>query len=258
MGMAGGLDTADDALSAVRELASGFDDLVKAEFCRIGSDQLLQLAQEVEVLARKMHAVQVHLVNELEQQSAATARAYTSLAPLLRDVLLISSSDANARVRAAHALLPQDRPSGQETPPRLPLFGAALDAGKIGADHIRTTIAVLNRLDNQLDDEEYAAAEAELIDYATETDPEQFKAIAKHLENAASPEGKEPKDPASKMELHIGSRSAATGLTTISGHLDDLSFARWSTHSVLLSPKRTAFATSGRRLFVGLRDWLRR
>jgi hypothetical protein len=63
-------------------------------FWKIGADDLLTLGQELEMLSRSVYAVKVHLAGEVDTQALATPRGCPSTAALLRQVLLISPTEA--------------------------------------------------------------------------------------------------------------------------------------------------------------------
>ena len=75
-----------------------------------------------------------------------------------------------------------------------------------------------------MDADTRAEAEQALVAHALDLNPDQFRRVAQHLAEALDPDGTlDDRDPSSKIEFTIGARSAATGLTSINGKLDDLS-----------------------------------
>ena len=97
----------------------------------------------------------------------------------------------------------------------------------VEAEHVRIALGTLRRLSDDLPSEVYAEAEQTLVDNAVISDPQFFRRIARYLEGVLNPDGAPPDDDAarSKVEFSIGPRSAATGLTSINGFLDDLGVA---------------------------------
>ena len=68
------------------------------------------------------------------------------------------------------------------------------------------------------------AAEQQLVQIAGTIDPQHFDVAAQHLATALDPDGTlDERDPAGKAEFTIGTRNTSTGLTPITGKLDDLS-----------------------------------
>ena len=132
-------------------MLTGIDGVIDGKFWRVGGDQLLDLGRQIELLARKVFAAQVRLAGEVDAQGLASSRSCSSTRSLLRQALNISAGDAALRVKAAQATLPQDLPSGGETPPFYPHLGAAVDAGRVGVEHVRTTLATLATLATRTD-----------------------------------------------------------------------------------------------------------
>ena len=82
---------------------------------------------------------------------------------MLRQRLCISPGDAAARVRAARAVLPRDLPTGGETPPVLPELRAAVDAGTVGGEQIRTVVSTMRGLPAGVDPELREMVQASLV-----------------------------------------------------------------------------------------------
>jgi Domain of unknown function (DUF222) len=239
-GMTGaGFNTVDEVMRHAHIALSAVNKLIDAEYSKLNGGELLDFGRVLEILNRKVWAAQVHLVDELHQQHVAAARSMSSTEALIRDVFGISPGEAGARVKAARELLPQDDPDGGETPARRPLLRSVLDAGLIDREHVRTALATFRRFPDDLPADLIEHAEQILVEHAVAEDPTRFAQTARRLENDLNPDG-HPSDDAvhAKMEFSIGSRSATTGLTGISGHLDDLGIATLRTVvDALATPK---------------------
>ena len=217
-----GFASLEQAETLLDSLLTGVDAIIHGKFWRVGGDQLLDLGRQIELLSRKVFAAQVRLAGEVDAQGVASTRSCSSTRSLLRQALNISAGDHALRVKTAQAVLPQDLPSGGETPPLYPHLGAAIDAGRVGSEHVRTTLATLDRLPQPV----RAQAEAALVHHAVTLDPNMFDRAAQHLENKVNPDGTLADDTAdTRMDFKIGRRNPSTGLTPVSGHLDDLSAA---------------------------------
>ena len=69
-------------------------------------------------------------------------------------------------------------------------------------------------------------AETHLVEQAQQFEPRHFATLAAHLITTLDPDGTlDDRDPASKARTHHGTRNRATGLTPITGRLDDLGIA---------------------------------
>lgn len=218
------VDEARVLLKAARTLVRS---LIDSHYTMLSGAQLLDIGRDMETLSRELRAAQIQLVNELEQQGVAASKSVSSTPKLLREAFRVSAGEASARWAAALATLPQDLPSGGETPPLRPALSAAVHAGALDADHIRTVVSTLRQLPSHLPPTEVDRAEHVLVESALQSDPQQFKLIAGHLTFVIDPDGPEPDPhgPRGKVEFTIGSKSVATGLTPIHGLLDDLGIA---------------------------------
>lgn len=205
-------------------IAEQLQALGRLTYCQVGGDELQELARCTETVARLVLRAQVAQTDEIDQRSMAASASCPSTASLLRQMLRIPAHEARSRVRAARATQPQDLPSGGEAPPVLPVLGAAVDNGLLDRSHVETVIATMHQLPADLTDDVRLEAEQQLVAYATDLEPDQFRRVAAHLAEVLHPDGGLDQDAAAaRAEFTIGVRNAATGLTPINGRLDDLS-----------------------------------
>ena len=208
------------ATAVAGSVCAGVEALRGAEFWKIGDKELLTLAETLERVGRLVYAAQVHLAGEVDTRGVAQG---ASTMVVLRDRLRISAGDARARVNAARAILPRDLPTGGETQPALPELRAAVDAGTVGAEQTRTVIATMKGLPAALDPDTRDMARRVLTEQAQVLEPRVFSDFARQVALRCDPDGTlDERDPVDKVELTLGSRNTATGLTAFKGFLDDL------------------------------------
>ena len=214
----------DAARAAVSAACAVVDAVRQAEFWKLNGLELLELCREVEQLNRLVFSTQVGLAGELDTQDVATAHGSTSTAALLRETLTISASDARNRVNTARAALPRDGLSGGELPPVLPLLGAALAGGEIGVEQTRTIVASMSKLGPNVDPVTRESCEKYLVEYGRVIEPKPFADFAQAVVATCTPDGEPDSDDdrAQKVELTLGVRNPATGMTRFHGLLDDL------------------------------------
>ncbi|ACV77026.1 HNH endonuclease signature motif containing protein [Nakamurella multipartita] len=218
--------TIDDVQHVAEQVAAGLDQLLHAEYWKLPGGDLLNAARSVEHLARLTYAVQVAVAGEIDLAHLAQTHGQPSTAALLRHALSIGPGDARSRVRAAQAVLPQDAISGGEIPPRLPALGAALRSGVLGAEQVSIVVKTMSRIPTDIAPDILEQAETTLVGHAHDMDPTDLSRVAGKLIDTLDPDGDfEPRDPADRAELALGSRDARTGLTGIKGRLDDLTVA---------------------------------
>ena len=212
----------DQAKQLVRSAMNAVSGLRDGAFWKIGADDLLSLGREFETLSRLVYAANVHLSGEVDTQGLAKQRSCPSTAALLRQALLISPAEAHGRVTAARQILPREVPSGGDLPPVLPALAVAVDAGAVGSEHVRTIAATMRKLPAAMPIPDREMWETFLVDKAAVLDPRQLEIVAKAVQDAADPDGTlDESEPKSRMEFTFGTRNPRTGLTGISGSLDD-------------------------------------
>jgi hypothetical protein len=205
-------DTASDAVRAV----------INAEYLRFSEAELLSFAQTFETHARLVFTAQVRIAGEIDGRKMAAAYGASSTSALLRETLTISQPDARTRVTTAAATLPQPAVSGGIIDPVLPVLGAALADGEIGVEQTRTIVSTMTRLPAALDPQLRDDVQETLVEHGILIEPKPFARFARAVAEACDPDGKldERPDP-DKVELHIGTRNAGTGLTRFGGYFDD-------------------------------------
>ena len=212
-------DAADAVVQVARVALTG---LRETEFWKIPNPDLLVLAKQLEHLGRLACTAQIHLAGEIDTRKIAESHGCTSTAALLRQTLTISAPDARARVHAARAILPQDLPTGGETPPVLPLLGAALAAGAIGAEQTRTIVTTMNKLPATLDPDTRDTCQQVLVENGISTEPKPFADFARAVALTCDPDGTpDQPNPSDRVELTLGARNPSTGMTRFAGQLDD-------------------------------------
>ncbi|MGS0687608.1 DUF222 domain-containing protein [Nakamurella sp. GG22] len=213
----------DAAVAVVGDARQALTELRDTEFWKVPDTDLLLLARDLEALGRLVFTAQVHLAGEVDTRRLAGTHGAASTAALLRNTLGVSHSDAASMVRTAAAVLPQEIPSGGELAPVLPLLADALHEGAIGAEQTRTIVTTMAKLPGRVDDETRLLCQQQLVAHGRITEPAPFAVFARAVLIALD-EGQDFDDdpPADHVEFSLGTRNANTGLTRVSGQLDDL------------------------------------
>ncbi|HSK31924.1 MAG TPA: DUF222 domain-containing protein [Propionicimonas sp.] len=215
--------TAEDARAVVVSMLSGLRQLRDAQYFKFGRDDLLATGRLLEELGRSLYAAQVRWVGEVEDSGVAAELSCSSTRVLLRDTLRIGAGDAADRVRAARMTRPREPLSGGQLPARLPLVGAAVDAGEIGPGHVAVITKAAAGWPRGVDPDTLDSAERVLVDQARKVDPGQLGKIAQRLAEILDPDGPCPDrpDPTGRMEFRVGNRNPRTGLTPFGGTFSD-------------------------------------
>ncbi len=219
----GDADVFGAAVAGVAAARAAVTALPGTGWCRVSGPGLLTLAGQVEQLARLVGAVQIALAGQLDTRGVAAAHGCASTAALLRNTLLISQGEARARVAAAGATLPRVHPSGAISAPLLPVLAAAVSTGTIGVEQARVTVATMTKLPAGVDEQTRELCQRLLVDNAVLTEPVPFAVFARMVAASCDPDGDlDPTPPGDKVELSLGTRNPSTGMTRLTGQLDDL------------------------------------
>jgi hypothetical protein len=163
--------------------------VIETEFQRFTDAELLSFVQTFEITARLVFTAQVRIAGEIDTRNIAAAHGASSTSSLLRQTLTISQPDARARVHTAKATLPQTAVSGGLIDPVLPLLGAALADGEIGAEQTRTIVATMSKLPTALTPGMRDDVQEALVEQGILTEPQPFAAFARQLLERCDPDG---------------------------------------------------------------------
>lgn len=115
-----------DWLDSARETLTGLDD-----------EQLTQALRDIEVLSRRVHAVMLDLVADIDSRGIAGRAGFGGTARLVAGTLHVSAAEARLRVEQAAMVGTRRALTGDVLAPRLPATAAALAAGEIGPGQLR-------------------------------------------------------------------------------------------------------------------------
>ena len=146
----------------------------------------------------------------------------SSLSQLLTRVLLLSPSEAAARVRAAAALSPDASKDEEEfVGPVLPSLAAAQRAGVVAPEQVQIVVRAIQRLSRpELDADEVAAAERQLAAQAQLCGPKDLRLLAARIVDRLDPDGSAPVDDQLQQDRrHVELRQRRDGMWQLQGRL---------------------------------------
>ena len=112
---------------------------------------------------------------------------------LLTRMLLLSPSEAAARVRAAAAVGPRISTDGEPVGPVLPSLAAAQRAGAVAPEQVQIVARAMQKLSRpDLDSDQVAAAEQQLAEQAQLCGPKDLRLLATRIVDAARPRRPRP------------------------------------------------------------------
>jgi hypothetical protein len=175
----GSIDTALDALDAAVELVGAGD------IEEVPAPERFAALERLESAIRRQVATSYELITRLER--------YEGCPPIpivLADVLRISRTAANRRVRDAEQLAPRRSLTGEPLAPLLPETGKAWDAGELDVEHVRVIQKFFRDLPEHVGPAEREKAERSLAGHAQRMRPDQLEKIADRLATHLNPDGK--------------------------------------------------------------------
>jgi hypothetical protein len=131
---------------AVAALEAALDRLTGLALYPLSQEELLTLVRRFETVRRRMPVVDHALVSELEQRSVAASLLARNAQAVLRGLLRLSPSEANARVQAARRLGPRETVTGEVREPAFPQVAAAQAAGDVSAEQARVITTTIEEL----------------------------------------------------------------------------------------------------------------
>ncbi len=159
------------------------------------------------------------LVAALAEAPVAELGAPTPAAAL-STLLRISKDEAAGRVRQARELAPRRALTGEVLAPVLPCTVAAVEAGRIGAEHVKQIRKFFKKLPSFVDPETRQLAEAQLAEIAAGVNPDELRVAADRLAALLDQDGTLcDADRARRRYLSIGPQQP-DGMSEVRGRLD--------------------------------------
>jgi Domain of unknown function (DUF222) len=170
------------------------DQLQAADWTAGSDEELLDALRRFEALRRRMVAVDHQLILEAEARNLHGTLAYRNVAGLLRSVLRLDPREAAGRVRAAEAAGSRRALTGEALSPAYPLVADAQAAGAISSRHAAIITRTIERLPDDVRQEDGVELEQTLVGYATQFDPDNLATVARRIAFYYDQDGPEPVD----------------------------------------------------------------
>ena len=238
----------------VAALAAAVDGLLSADLTGVGSVELTQVLAGVEVQRRRLDAVDVRLVAEVEERRVCGDYARTCTADLLVSLLRVSRGAAKARVDRAVDLGPRRTLDGQPLPVLFPLVAEALAAGAVSAGHADVITGCLDAIPGVFLPDAAPVAERLLVDTARHTEPGMVARTGRELLARLDPDGIAPSDADHQRRRGVTLAERRDGTGHLTGHLTPEALAVWRTVLDALSAPSTAQDTGESVEVAGVRD----
>jgi hypothetical protein len=174
---------------AVAALGAALDRLTGLALYPLSQEELLTLVRQFETIRRRIPVVDHALVSELEARSVAEALGARNTQAVLRDVLRLSPSEANARVQAAHRLGRRETVTGEVLEPVFRRVAAAQATGAVSVEQARVITMTIEELPATVRAEHGESVEQTLVEAASRFDPVTLGKLGRHLHAVLDPDG---------------------------------------------------------------------
>ncbi|WP_374022465.1 13E12 repeat family protein [Mycobacterium sp. HNNTM2301] len=225
--IAAALDAIDAAHDVLRETSSDV----------VGNDFRLGVAERLETQERTNRGLMYRFFAEIADPPDGGG-----FVPAVRDTLWarlrITPNEITRRFRLAARIRPRRSLTGPPVPPELPELAAAVAAGAVGEDHIRTVCAAVDVLPTCVSPLEVADAERALVRHAAKLDAGVVAKLGRRIADHLNPDGLfNDRDRARRRGLHLGPQGP-DGMSPLSGLLDPEARAYFEAVQAAVRPGR--------------------
>jgi hypothetical protein len=212
----------DEALNTLDTALNGLVDTIESG----GLEQLtaaekISFWQRFEAFRNRLPLVDHNLIADAEASDLAGECCFSNVSLLLTRMLLLSRSEAAARVRAAAALSPRASRDAEHSGPALPNLAAAQRDGAVAPEQVQITVRAMQKLDGpKLDPDQVASAEQQLVAAAQLCGPKDLQALAARVVAAVDPDSPDSVDEQlQQARRHLELRQRRDGMWQLEGRL---------------------------------------
>ena len=212
----------DEALNILDTALNGLIDTVEGG----GLDQLsaagkISFWRRFEAFRNRLPLIEHSLIADAEVSDLAGEYCFSSVSRLLTRMLLLSPGEAAARVRAAAAVSPRASKDGESVVPRLPSLAPAQREGVVSPEQVQIVVRAMQKLSRpELDADEVAAAEQQLVKHAQQLGPKDLRLVADRIVDAVDIDGPAPVDEQLQQDCrHLELRQRRDGMWQLEGKL---------------------------------------
>ena len=150
----------------------------------------------------------------------------------------ITPNEITRRFKLAARIRPRRSLTGPPLPPELPELAAAVEAGVVGDDHIRSVCRAIDVLPGCVSPADTAAAERTLVEHAAKVDAGIVAKLGQRIADYLNPDGLfSDEDRARRRGLHLG-QQGPDGMSRLTGLLDPQARAYFEAIEAAVRPGR--------------------
>jgi len=201
----------------------------------VGNAFRIEVADRLETQDRVNRGLMYRIFGELADPpdgEGCIAAARNALWTRLR----ITPREITRRCRLAARIRPRRSLTGAVIPPELPALAAAVAAGSVGEDHIRTVCQAVDVLPTSVAPNQISEAETALVSHASRVDAGVLARIGQRIADHLNPDGLFS-DRARRRSLTLG-RQGPDGMSKLTGLLDPQTRAYFEAIAAAVRPGR--------------------
>ena len=215
-----------DGFELLERLSSVVDELADFDPDDLDDGEFVEWLRLLESLRRRLGALDLRLIPEVEWRDLPDSRLARSAARFLAQVWRVSVREARARVAQARVLSERVALTGEVLAPVRPVVAASRRRGEIGAEAVRVMTRALDALPSSLPVEEIEGYEQILVDAGQSLGPEDLGKVAERLVATANPDGTLADDTDQERRRHLTFVTERDGMVSVRGLLDAETGAR--------------------------------
>jgi hypothetical protein len=220
MGSAISADEARERIkSALDAIDAGHDLLRATPSDLVGNTFRVDVAERLETQERANRGLMYRIFGEIADppdEASSIAQMRSALWSRLR----ITPNEITRRCKLAARIRPRRSLTGPPVPPELPELAAAVEAGVVGDDHIRSVCRAVDALPARVSPVDVEAAERTLVRQAAGVDAGIVTKLGQRIADYLNPDGLfSDEDRARRRGLHL-SPQGPDGMSRLSGFLD--------------------------------------
>jgi hypothetical protein len=205
--------------SALDAIDTGHDLLRDTPSDLVGNTFRVDVAERLETQERVNRGLMYRIFAELADPPDETA-SVALMRSQLWDRLRITPGEITRRFRLAARIRPRRSLTGPTLMPELPELAAAVEAGAVGDDHIRSVCRAIDVLPACVSPVDVEAAERTLVRHAASVDAGIVAKLGQRIADYLNPDGLfSDEDRARRRGLHLGPQGP-DGMSRLSGLLD--------------------------------------
>ena len=225
------ISTALDAIDAAHDLLRDTPSDVVGNMFRV------DVAERLETQERTNRGLMYRIFAEIADPPDETG-SIAQLRSQLWSRLRITPNDITRRFKLAVRIRPRRSLTGPTLTPELPALAAAVEAGAVGEDHIRSVCRAIDVLPGSVSPTDAAAAERTLVEHASQVDAGIVNKLGQRIADYLNPDGLfSDEDRARRRGLHLGSQGP-DGMSRLSGLLDPEARAYFEAIEAAVRPGR--------------------